>query len=78
MAYCIGQCKKYKAHKPAEIGRYAAGQKRCNNCEVFVNWEGLTCPCCRRQLRCLPRSRKGKEKYLEQSVRGKISLLNRN
>ena len=66
MVYCRGACEQYKAQKPYEIGRYAAGQKRCNYCEVFVNWDGLCCPCCNRQLRCLPRSRKGKEKYLEQ------------
>ena len=66
MTYCIGECRKYKASKPPQIGRYAAGQKRCNHCEVFVDYEGITCPCCNRQLRCLPRSRKGKEKYIEQ------------
>jgi hypothetical protein len=69
MAYCIGECRKYKALKPSQIGRYASGQKRCNHCEVFVDYEGIACPCCNRQLRCLPRSRKGKEKYLEQIVR---------
>jgi hypothetical protein len=68
MAYCNGLCTKYKAQKPVEMGRYAAGQKRCNYCEVFVNFNGLCCPCCGRQLRCLPRSRKGKEKYLEQII----------
>jgi hypothetical protein len=33
-----------------------------------VDYEGITCPCCNRQLRCLPRSRKGKERYLEQLI----------
>lgn len=66
MTYCIGECRKYKATKPPQIGRYAAGQKRCNHCEVFLDYDGITCPCCNRQLRCLPRSRKGKEKYIEQ------------
>ena len=69
MTYCIDECRKYKASKPLQIGRYAAGQKRCNYCEIFVDYDGITCPCCNRQLRCLPRSRKGKEKYLEQIVR---------
>ena len=69
MTYCIGKCKNYKAHKPIEIGRYAAGQKRCNYCEIFLEYDGICCPCCKRQLRCLPRSRKGKEKYLAQVVR---------
>ena len=69
MTYCIGKCKNFKAIKPTQMGRYAAGQKRCNYCEVFVDYEGISCPCCNRQLRCLPRSRKGKEKYLSQIVR---------
>lgn len=69
MAYCTGKCKKYKALKPSQIGRYAAGQKRCNYCEIFVEFDGIVCPCCKSQLRCLPRSRKGKEKYLAQIVR---------
>ena len=69
MTYCAGECKKYKALKPSQIGRYASGQKRCHNCEIFINYDGLICPCCNRQLRCLPRSKKGKEKYLAQIVR---------
>ena len=68
MAYCIGVCNKFRAKKPVQIGRYAAGQKRCNYCEIFVEFNGLSCPCCGRQLRCLPRSRKGKEKYLAQKI----------
>jgi len=66
MTYCIGKCKNIKALKPYLIGRYASGQKRCNFCEVFMNHEGNTCPCCNRQLRCLPKSRKGKETYFTQ------------
>jgi len=66
MTHCIGKCKEYKALKPYGIGRYAAGQKRCNFCEIFVDYEGIACPCCRTLLRCAPRSRKGKERYLKQ------------
>ena len=66
MAYCMGKCKKFKALKPYGIGRYAAGQKRCNSCEIFVDYEGIACPCCHTLLRCVPRSRKGKERYLKQ------------
>jgi len=69
MAYCTGTCKNYKALKPIHIGRYASGQKRCNFCEMFVDYEGNTCPCCNSQLRCLPRSRKGKEIYFTQIKR---------
>jgi len=27
MTYCVGNCKKYKALKPSQIGRYTTGQK---------------------------------------------------
>jgi hypothetical protein len=66
MAYCSGKCKLFKAIKPRQIGRYASGQKRCNFCEVFVDYEGLKCPCCNNQLRSFPRSRKDKKTYLAQ------------
>ena len=69
MTCCIGQCKKYKALKQIGIGRYASGQKRCNYCTIFMNCDGIVCPCCNRQLRCLPRSRKGKEMYLAQTTK---------
>jgi len=68
MTYCSGKCRNFKAQKPSRIGRYASGQKRCNYCEIFVDFDGISCPCCNRQLRCLPRSRKGKERYLEQII----------
>jgi len=69
MGYCTGKCKQYKALKPRQIGRYASGQKRCNFCEIFVNYDGLKCPCCNKQLRSLPRSRKDKESFLSQTAR---------
>jgi hypothetical protein len=43
----MGLCAKYKALKPLEIGRYAAGQKRCNFCAIFINCDGTICPCCK-------------------------------
>jgi len=69
MTYCRDECKKFKALKPTGIGRYASGQKRCNYCMMFLDYDGISCPCCNRKLRCLPRSRKGKEVYLTQTAR---------
>ena len=34
---CKGICIRHKAHKPYCSGRYAAGQKRCQICEIFKN-----------------------------------------
>jgi hypothetical protein len=41
---CNGICKRYKIKKPNGTGRYSAGQKRCNLCDIFIQWEGLFCP----------------------------------
>jgi hypothetical protein len=38
----VGNCKKYKALKPSQIGRYTTGQKWCNYCEIFVDY-GASC-----------------------------------
>ena len=43
---CNNLCNRYKAKKPNNIGRYLSGQKRCNSCDVYINWDGLWCPCC--------------------------------
>ena len=67
---------RHKAYKPYCSGRYAAGQKRCQICEIFIKWDGLWCPCCGCRLRMGPRlfkhkaklriKEKQKEKQIEQ------------
>jgi len=59
---CKGICPRYKAQKPVGTGRYASGQRRCQICEIFINWEGLWCPCCGYRLRTKPRNLKYKAK----------------
>lgn len=55
---CKGLCSRYKAKRPKGFGRrrYAAGQKFCEKCHIYINWEGFWCPCCSRKLRCNPRN----------------------
>jgi len=61
--HCVGTCKNYQGKSNnQEGGRYEQGQKRCPECEVFIVWEGLWCPCCGRLLRTKPRARKLKRK----------------
>jgi hypothetical protein len=55
-------CIPYKAQKPLHSGRYAMGQKRCQICELFIRWDGLSCPCCGYKLRTKPRNLKYKAK----------------
>ncbi len=39
----------------------ASGQKRCSKCDIFIEWEGAFCPCCKLLLRKTPRSKKYQE-----------------
>ena len=59
---CKGICIRHKARKPVGSGRYAIGQKRCQICELFIEWKGLWCPCCGYRLRTRPRNLKYKAK----------------
>ena len=58
---CKGICIRHKASS-----RYATGQKRCQVCELFIKWDGLSCPCCGYKLRTRPRHFKLKAKLREQ------------
>jgi hypothetical protein len=58
---CKGICIHYKAP-----GRYATGNKRCHQCNLFIKWNGLLCPCCECRLRTRPRHSKFKAKLREQ------------
>jgi hypothetical protein len=40
----------------ANGGRYIIGQKRCQICSIFINYDdGVYCPCCNSKLRTRPR-----------------------
>jgi hypothetical protein len=55
---CKGICIRHKA----DSNNYANGQKRCQICELFIKWYGLSCPCCGYRLRNGPRLFKHKAK----------------
>lgn len=64
---CKGRCIAIRgliAKKPIGGRRYAAGQKRCDICYIFVWWDGMWCPCCSAQLRTRPRATKYKAAML--------------
>jgi hypothetical protein len=66
---CKGICDRFKAPKPSSGGRYENGQRRCQMCEIFINWEGLWCPCCSYRLRTKPRNKLYKEKLREKTLK---------
>ncbi|HEX7257139.1 MAG TPA: hypothetical protein VF242_03680 [Nitrososphaeraceae archaeon] len=57
---CKGICSRHKAMRPKTGNRYLIGQKRCQVCQLFIDWQGLYCPCCGYKLRIKPRSSKSK------------------
>src|SRR3989337_2572896 len=69
---CRGICRKYKARKPLLKGRYAAGQVRCQVCEIYLTSDGVdqshghaNCRCCNFRVRTKPRNSFYKERYHE-------------
>jgi len=46
---CKGICIKYKA-SGINGGRYKDGQKRCRDCDIYIKYDGVFCPCCGHQL----------------------------
>jgi len=59
MSTCKEICKRFRALKPiGRIGRYEIGQKLCENCGIFIKFNGSRCPCCNRKLRVRPKSAK--------------------
>jgi hypothetical protein len=70
---CKDVCIRIRAQKPKGIGRYLKGQKRCQVCQVFINWPNLWCPCCGYRLRTRPRNMKLKSKLLSTSSTPELS-----
>ena len=73
---CKGICIRHKAMRPSTGKRYFIGQKRCQGCQIFINWQGFFCPCWGCRLRNKPRNKKYKY-YLILSNNIKNKKLNR-
>jgi hypothetical protein len=78
-------CIRHKASGPISYGRYAAGQKRCQICEIFIKWDGIFCPCCGCRLRIGPRlfkdkanlriKEKQKEKLMQKALKNTSNIV---
>jgi hypothetical protein len=55
---CKNICSNFKTVKTVTGSPYLEGEKWCGACCVFIEWEGIHCPCCTRKLRVNPRSKK--------------------
>ena len=62
---CKGICIRLRAvGKSTSKGRYIEGQKRCQRCDIYINWNvSVFCPCCGTRLRYKPRNGKLKLKF---------------
>src|SRR5689334_18465409 len=72
---CKGICLQYLAQKLPHSPRYAMGQKRCQVCEQFINWDGLFCPCCNCKLRQNPRNKQYKGKMRNEVTVPKVKYV---
>ena len=61
--YCRSICKKYKAYKTNDsYSYYSQGYKLCKECELFLEWHGFKCPCCKTILRSKPHNSFSKQR----------------
>jgi DNA-directed RNA polymerase subunit RPC12/RpoP len=60
---CKGICYRFAAKKPLGGYRFAAGQRPCSICGIFVNslYAGIRCPCCNNKLRLNSRNTKSRK-----------------
>ena len=70
---CKGICSRHQAMRPSSGRRYLIGQKRCNVCQIFINWQSFWCPCCGYRLRNKPRNKKNRYNLiLSNNIKNKI------
>jgi len=55
---------KYKSTGTAIQLKYQEGQKRCSFCGIFMECDGVRCPCCNMILRTKARNKLSKIKRL--------------
>ncbi|TVP39704.1 hypothetical protein NARC_130043 [Candidatus Nitrosocosmicus arcticus] len=68
--FCKDVCHLYKAYKDEySKGYYSEGYKRCIECNLFLDWDGMRCPCCDHVLRIKPHNNRCKARLLKLSIR---------
>lgn len=60
---CNEICEKYRTGKTKNGTRYGNDKKRCTRCNIFIEYKGKYCPCCRHKLRTRPQAKFYKEKW---------------
>jgi hypothetical protein len=61
MTHCNELCLKYK-----KTFRFDTPASRyCQNCNIFLEFDGFICPCCKKKLRNKPRTARRQRTYFE-------------
>ncbi len=58
--HCGDKCKKYKK---TSRDYNTENSHFCSNCDVFIEWDGYRCPCCKTKLKSKPRHSKRLRSY---------------
>ena len=67
--YCKNICYIYKASKDRfSSDYYSNGYKRCNECELFIEYDKNRCPCCNNILRIRPHNTISKKRMLKNLI----------
>ena len=64
-------------YKPKKTVRGAAekGYRRCSNCEVFLKYQGVYCPCCSNRMKVTPNNNKARQKVREKRLISRINNI---
>jgi hypothetical protein len=62
-ASCKGICVRHKSKNPIPRHTYIQGDKRCQECQIYIKWNSHWCPCCGCRLRTKPRQPRGKKSF---------------
>lgn len=61
MSGCKDICLRYK-----KVPRFdTEHSKFCSSCDLFLEYEGGTCPCCNTRMRCKPRTTRRAKVFYE-------------
>jgi hypothetical protein len=68
---------KLEEYEPKKTVRGAAekGYRRCSNCEVFLKYQGVYCPCCSNRMKVTPNNNKARQKVREERLINTINSI---
>ena len=63
---CKGICSNPIYEKKKSVrGAYKLDYKRCTQCDIFIKWDGIFCPCCNNRMKHSPKKSSARQAYRE-------------